>query len=83
MIGAIAAVRGAAIAATGAGAGTGGCSARKPLVLSQETVLSFALNAPVTMEYPEVAREAAQGRADDCSYSPPERRSSDGQADDS
>ena len=45
--------KGAAIgAATGAGAGTAGVllTRGQPLVLSQETVLSFQLNAPLTME---------------------------------
>ena len=45
--------KGAAVgAATGAGAGTAGVllTRGKPLILSQETILSFALNAPVTLE---------------------------------
>ncbi|MBI4479976.1 MAG: hypothetical protein HY651_08130 [Acidobacteria bacterium] len=46
--------KGAAVgAASGAGAGTAGVllTRGKPLILSQETVLSFQLNAPVTMTY--------------------------------
>ena len=46
--------KGAAIgAATGAGAGTAGVllSRGKPLVLSPETVLSFQLTSPVTVEF--------------------------------
>ena len=46
--------KGAAVgAATGAGAGTAGVllTRGKPLILSQETVLSFQLNASVTMTY--------------------------------
>lgn len=46
--------KGAAVgAATGAGAGTAGVllTRGKPLILSQETVLSFPLNAPATVTY--------------------------------
>jgi hypothetical protein len=46
--------KGAAVgAASGAGAGTAGVllTRGEPLVLSQETVLSFQLNAPVTITY--------------------------------
>lgn len=64
--------KGAAIgAATGAGAGTAGVllTRGEPLVLGPETILSFALNSPVTME-------VLPGQTDDFSYTPPERRPS-------
>ena len=61
--------KGAAIgAATGAGAGTAGVllTRGKPLILSQETVLSFPLNAPVTMEI-------TPGQASEVSAAQPQR----------
>ena len=64
--------KGAAIgAATGAGAGTAGVllTRGKPLILSQETVLSFPLNAPVTVE-------VTPGASDQPVYMPPERQPS-------
>lgn len=62
--------KGAAVgAATGAGAGTAGVllTRGKPLILSQETVLSFQLNAPITMTY-------TPGEADEAVYAAPVRR---------
>jgi hypothetical protein len=64
--------KGAAIgAATGAGAGTAGVllTRGKPLILSQETVLSFQLNAPVTVE-------VTPGATSEPVYTPPERQPS-------
>jgi hypothetical protein len=61
--------KGAAIgAATGAGAGTAGVllSRGKPLILSPETVLSFQLIAPVTVE-------VIPGQASDVSYATRQR----------
>jgi hypothetical protein len=60
--------KGAAIgAATGAGAGTAGVllTRGKPLILSQETILSFQLNAPVTLE-------VVPGQASDVSLTQPQ-----------
>ena len=59
--------KGAAVgAASGAGAGTAGVllTRGEPLILSQETVLSFQLNAPVTLTY-------APGQANESVYSAP------------
>ena len=62
--------KGAAVgAATGAGAGTAGVllTRGEPLILSQETVLSFQLNSPVTFTY-------TPGQADEPAYAAPVRR---------
>lgn len=64
--------KGAAIgAATGGGAGTAGVllTRGEPLVLGPETILSFALNSPVTLE-------VSPDQSDNFSYTPPERRPS-------
>ncbi|MBI3933795.1 MAG: hypothetical protein HY316_03830 [Acidobacteria bacterium] len=62
--------KGAAVgAATGAGAGTAGVllTRGEPLILGQETILSFQLNAPLTME-------VVPGQAPDASFPQPQRR---------